>query len=62
MNRGFAIFLIVIVLLVYLAGENMSANASEKLYKDRIQLKLQREQEKQNQIEELATIEKEVAK
>tara|TARA_B100000073_G_scaffold98892_1_gene78615 strand:+ start:1696 stop:2211 length:516 start_codon:yes stop_codon:yes gene_type:complete len=59
MNRGFAIFLIVIVGCGLFGWREYERQMREKLYKDRIQLKLQREQEKQNQIEELATIEKE---
>ena len=59
MNRGFAIFLIVIVGCGLFGWREYERQMRERLYKDRIKLKLQREQEKQNQIEELATIEKE---
>ena len=59
MNRGFAIFLIVIVGCGLFGWREYEHQMRERLYKDRIKLKLQREQEKQNQIEELATIEKE---
>lgn len=59
MNRGFAIFLIVIVGCGLFGWREYERQMRERLYKDRIKLKLQREQDKQNQIEELATIEKE---
>ena len=59
MNRGFAIFLIVIVGCGLFGWREYERQMRERLYKVRIKLKLQREQEKQNQIEELATIEKE---
>jgi len=59
MNRGFAIFLIVIVGCGLFGWREYERQMRDRLYKDRIKLKLQREQEKQNQIEELATIEKE---
>jgi hypothetical protein len=59
MNRGFAIFLIVIVGCGLFGWREYERQMRERVYKDRIKLKLQREQEKQNQIEELATIEKE---
>ena len=59
MNRGFAIFLIVIVGCGLFGWREYERQMRERLYKDRIKLKFQREQEKQNQIEELATIEKE---
>tara|TARA_Y100000768_G_scaffold383139_1_gene364748 strand:- start:250 stop:765 length:516 start_codon:yes stop_codon:yes gene_type:complete len=59
MNRGFAIFLIVIVGCGLFGWREYERQMRERLYKDRIKLKLQREQEKQNQIEELATVEKE---
>ena len=59
MNRGFAIFLIVIVGCGLFGWREYERQMRERLYKDRIKLKIQREQEKQNQIEELETIEKE---
>ena len=59
MNRGFAIFLIVIVGCGLFGWREYERQMHERLYIDRIKLKWQREQEKHNQIEELATIEKE---
>lgn len=58
MNRGFAIFLIVLVGCGLFGWRAYESTVREKLYKNRIKLKLQQQQQKQDQIEELEGIEK----
>tara|TARA_Y100000996_G_C22314213_1_gene557499 strand:+ start:37 stop:279 length:243 start_codon:yes stop_codon:yes gene_type:complete len=59
MNRGFAIFLIVIVGCGLFGWREYERQMREKVYQDRIKLKMQREQQKQDQIKELENIEQE---
>jgi len=62
MNRGFAIFLIVIVGCSLFGWREYERQMREKIYQDRIKLKFHREQQKKTQIKELETIEKEEKK
>ena len=59
MNRGFAIFLIVIVGCGLFGWREYERQMRDKVYQDRIKLKMQREQQKQDQIKELENIEQE---
>ena len=62
MNRGFAIFLIVIVGCGLFGWREYERQMREKVYQDRIKLKMQREQQKQDQIKELENIEENLEK
>ena len=57
MNRGFAIFLIVIVGCALFGWREYVRQIRARLYQDRIKVKMQQEQQKQNQIKELENIE-----
>jgi hypothetical protein len=57
MNRGFAIFLIVIVGCALFGWREYERQIRARLYQDRIKVKMQQEQQKQNQIKELENIE-----
>ena len=57
MNRGFAIFLIVIVGCALFGWREYERQIRASLYQDRIKVKMQQEQQKQNQIKELENIE-----
>ena len=59
MNRGFAIFLIVIVGCGLFGWREYERQMRERLYQDRIKIKIQKEQQKQEQITELGKIDKE---
>ena len=59
MNRGFAIFLIVIVGCSLFGWREYERQMREKIYQDRIKIKFQREQQKKTQIKELETIDRE---
>ena len=59
MNRGFAIFLIVLVGCGLFGWREYERQMREKVYKNRIKLKLAQQQQKQDQLEELEGIEKE---
>ena len=50
MNRGFAIFLIVIVGCGLFGWREYERQMREKLYQNRIKVKMQQEQQKQEQI------------
>ena len=56
MNRGFAIFLIVIVGCGLFGWREYERQMRERLYQDRIKVKIQKEQQKQEQITELGKI------
>ena len=57
MNRGFAIFLIVIVGCALFGWREYERQIRARLYQDRIKVKMQQEQQKQEQINELENIE-----
>ena len=57
MNRGFAIFLIVIVGCALFGWREYERQIRARLYQDRIKVKMPQEQQKQNQIKELENIE-----
>ena len=57
MNRGFAIFLNVIVGCALFGWREYERQIRARLYQDRIKVKMQQEQQKQNQIKELENIE-----
>ena len=57
MNRGFAIFLIVIVGCALFGWREYERQMRARSYQDRIKIKMQQEQQKQNQIKELENIE-----
>jgi len=59
MNRGFAIFLIVIVGCGLFGWREYERQMRERLYQNRIKIKIQKEQQKQEQITELGKIDKE---
>jgi hypothetical protein len=59
MNRGFAIFLIVIVGCGLFGWREYERQMRERLYQDRIKIKIQKEQQKQEQITELGKIDQE---
>jgi hypothetical protein len=59
MNRGFAIFLIVLVGCGLFCWREYERQMSEKVYKNRIKLKLAQREQKKNQLEELEGIKKE---
>jgi|TARA_B110000967_G_C18655239_1_gene445399 hypothetical protein len=59
MNRGFAIFLIVLVGCGLFGWREYERQMSEKVYKNRIKLKLAQREQKKNQLEELEGIKKE---
>jgi|TARA_B110000263_G_scaffold63603_1_gene54810 hypothetical protein len=59
MNRGFAIFLIVIVGCGLFGWREYERQMRERLYQDRIKVKIQKEQQKQEQITELGKIDQE---
>jgi hypothetical protein len=59
MNRGFAIFLIVLVGCGLFGWREYERQMSEKAYKNRIKLKLAQREQKKNQLEELEGIKKE---
>ena len=59
MNRGFAIFLIVIVGCGLFGWREYERQMREKLYQNRVKVKMQQEQHKQEQINELESIEQE---
>ena len=59
MNRGFAIFLIVIVGCGLFGWREYERQMRERLYQDRIRIKIQKEQQKQEQITELGKIDQE---
>ena len=57
MNRGFAIFLIVIVGCALFGWREYERQIRARLYQDRIKVKMEQEQQKQDQIKELENIE-----
>ena len=57
MNRGFAIFLIVIVGCALFGWREYERQMRARSYQDRIKIKMQQEQQKQDQIKELENIE-----
>ena len=59
MNRGFAIFLIVLVGCGLFGWREYERQMREKVYKNRVKLKLQQQKQKQDQLKELADIEQE---
>jgi hypothetical protein len=59
MNRGFAIFLIVLVGCGLFGWREYERQMSERVYKNRIKLKLAQREQKKNQLEELEGIKKE---
>ena len=59
MNRGFAIFLIVLVGCGLFGWREYERQMREKIYKNRVKLKLQQQKQKQDQLKELADIEQE---
>ena len=59
MNRGFAIFLIVLVGCGLFGWREYERQMREEIYKNRVKLKLQQQQQKQDQLKELAVIEQE---
>jgi hypothetical protein len=59
MNRGFAIFLIVIVGCGLFGWREYERQMRERLYQDRIKVKIQKEQQKKEQITELGKIDQE---
>lgn len=59
MNRGFAIFLIVIVGCGLFGWREYERQMRERLHQDRIKVKIQKEQQKQEQITELGKIDQE---
>ena len=59
MNRGFAIFLIVLVGCGLFGWREYERQMREKVYKSRVKLKLQQQQQKQDQLKQLADIEQE---